>query len=210
MVKGKRAEKPPTTNGGDPQTPPGEVAAEQEGPKANDASVALTPEQEFGLLCHWRRQYQESLGELSTAKTEHDSAKMRHKALGKKIAAECGTDAVERIKALIELDTNENGEAELEAKIRRLMWVAKWSKAAIGHQIELFDTDMRPIDERAFDEGKIDGLAGKFNPKFGQGTAAYHKYQEGYETGQDTLAKGFKPLEKPPEDIGAPAETAPA
>lgn len=194
MVRGKRSEK---KNGATPPEPPVEADrqpdVEAEG-EAGDNQFELTEDQKYALYCQWKRQYETAKLAWDDAKSEADSKKGEFRALCKKVQAELGSDAVERIKDLIKLDTPE-GEAEIKASIDRMVWAANWAGAVDGAQLEIF-TDLRPIDDKARANGKRDGLAGKpFQPMYATGTSALRAYEEGFNLGQETLAKGFKPLE---------------
>jgi len=144
---------------------------------------------------------------MKDAKTEYDRTKSVLRDTYKKIKAEVGAEGLEQVKLLVDLDTNEKTAERLKAEMERLIWAAQWANAFDGQQLELM-SDLRPTDDRAYNDGKMDGLAGKsFNPRYGQGSLAYNRYQDGWNAGQDILAKGFKVLEKKPEDLGEPTPT---
>jgi hypothetical protein len=117
--------------------------------------------------------------------------------LGKIIKSDLGAKGLQDIKDLIELSTPE-GEAAMKAEMERQVRVMRWMNIPIGSQGALFgDADRTPLTERAFNEGKRQGLAGEpvSNPHH-HTTEAARKYDEGFAEGQKTLAtKGFSKLE---------------
>jgi hypothetical protein len=116
--------------------------------------------------------------------------------------AELGADGMDDINDLIALSTPE-GEARMKAQIERQMRVMQWMNVPIGTHGELFaDADRTPITERAFADGKRQGLAGEpqSNPHH-HTTEAHRAHNDGYANGQTTKAtKGFSKLE--PESGG--------
>lgn len=117
--------------------------------------------------------------------------------LGKIIKADLGAKGLQDIKDLISLSTPE-GEATMKAEMERQARVMRWMGVPIGTQGGLFaDADRTPITERAFNEGKRQGLAGEScsNPHH-HTTEAHRSHETGYAEGQQTLAtKGFSKLE---------------
>ena len=195
MVKGKAREEP---NGATPAPPP------------NNKPVELTPEETFALASQWRKQVVAQRNAVKEAKADYDSEKSTLRDLYKKVKAEIGAEGLERVKMLANLEIGGETAAEaLRAEIQNMTWVAQWANAFEGKQLELMP-DLRPIADRAFEDGKKAGLAGdSFNPRYGQGTEAYHRFQEGWQAGQDILAKGIKPLEQPPAPLGDPQGSTP-
>jgi hypothetical protein len=122
--------------------------------------------------------------------------------LGKVIKADLGAKGLQDIKDLIALATPE-GEASMKAEMERQARVMRWMNIPIGTQGGLFaDTDRTPIAERAFADGKRQGLAGEpqANPHH-HTTEAHRKHNEGFAEGQTTLAqKGFSKLEPEASD----------
>ena len=84
--------------------------------------------------------------------------------------------------------------AEMERKAR----VMRWMNIPIGSQGALFgEEDRTPLTERAFNEGKRQGLAGEscVNPHH-HTTEAHKSFNDGWAEGQETKARtGFSKLE---------------
>jgi ribosome modulation factor len=116
---------------------------------------------------------------------------------GKIIKADLGAKGLQDIKDLISLDTPE-GEAAMKAEMERKARVMRWMNIPIGTQGGLFaDADRTPLTERAFNEGKRQGLAGEScdNPHH-HTTAAHKSHNEGWAAGQEAKAtKGFSKLD---------------
>lgn len=159
------------------------------GPGHNRSQEQLTDDQLQGLT----RQHAQKRKSLVDAEKKAKAARMN---FDKVIKAELGEKGLDNIKLLEELDTPE-GEARIKADMERQAMVARWAGLAIGTQGALFDTDRRPIEDRAFDDGKRDGMSGKtLAPPHAPDTAAYGRYVEGWHAGQAINAAGIK---KPPE-----------
>lgn len=209
----KKKDKAQQANGAEPpkdDAPEGtEVVETKPSPPPNN-TADLTDEQVFALSCQWANQVAAKEEERDAAKSTFDSLKGDCRNLLKKVKAELGDDGLDRVKMIVKLRRDEEAVEKLRTDLRNMAWVARWMNATPGQQLEIF-SDLRPIDDRAYEEGKAAGLAGDaFNPKFGQGSSAYHRFQDGWQAGQEILSKGFKPLEKPPEDLGAPGPTSAA
>lgn len=115
----------------------------------------------------------------------------------KRIKAELGKRGVAEIKLAIQLGTDE-GEANAKADIESSIRIMRWMGVPIGTQADLFpDNDPTPITERAFNEGRRQGLAGETqdNPHH-HTTAAHRAHNDGYAEGQDVLAGGIKPTDE--------------
>lgn len=204
MVRGKRAENQPQPNGDDSETPAADGQEVQARPSAgtNISTTELTPDQTYALTKDWQRVWEASLDEVEAAKAEYDRLKTDHRSLGKKVKAELGDVGLARVKRLVELARDEDGEAKLMEDLNLLAWIHQYEQAHSGKQLEIFP-DLRPDDDRAHAMGRRDGLAGKpFQPSFAQGTIQLRRYEEGFQAGQEVLARGFKPLDKPPAPIG--------
>ena len=120
----------------------------------------------------------------------------------RRIKAELGKRGVAEIKLAISLGTEE-GEAEAKADVESTMRIMKWLGVALGTQADLFpDNDPAPITERAFNEGRRQGLAGEpHNNPHHHTTEAARAHVNGYADGQDTLATtGFKSTDGASED----------
>jgi hypothetical protein len=129
-----------------------------------------------------------------------DAKNKANKALidyGKIIKSDLGAKGLQDIKDLIRLDTPE-GEAAMKAEMERQARVLRWMGFPIGSQGALFgDTDRTPIAERAFNDGKRQGLAGeRQNNPHHHTTEAAREHDRGFAEGQETLAtKGFSKLD---------------
>jgi hypothetical protein len=134
---------------------------------------------------------------LMATKTAADTAL---KNFGKIVKADLGEDGLQDIKDLIQLKTPE-GEAAMKAMMERQARVMRWMNIAIGSQGALFaEEDRTPITDRAFAEGKRQGLAGETisNPHH-HTTEAHRSHLAGYEAGQATNAAGIKKLDDAPK-----------
>lgn len=115
----------------------------------------------------------------------------------KVIKSDLGPKGLSDIKLLEKLETPE-GEAEIKAEIDRQIRVARWAGLSVGTQASLFGEDRRPIEERAAEDGKRAGLAGKdCDPPHAAGTEAREAWIANWHEGQAVLATGFK--QKEPE-----------
>lgn len=157
-----------------------EVVGGTAGPGHNSA---LTDEQMQALhLNNHVPAYERAL----KAKKDADAA---FKNVCKTIKAEGGS--IDDVKRTIELRTPE-GEAKLKVQIEQMLRVARWAGLPLGTQSDLFGPDRRPVEERAFEDGKRAGLAGKdCKTEHAPGTEAYDKWIEGWHAGQAVLAAGF-------------------
>lgn len=105
--------------------------------------------------------------------------------------AELGKDAVADIKDVIALKSPE-GEAALRAEIDRKLRVARYVNAPVGHQFT-FAEDMRPSEDRAFEDGKRVGLeGGPMTPPHDPSVPQHQKWLEGWHVGQGVLASDFR------------------
>lgn len=135
------------------------------------------------------RQYLQKREHLLAAEKKAKADRMN---FDKVIKAELGAKGLADIKLLQQLSTPE-GEAELKAEIERQLRVARWAGMPIGTQLDLFGPDRRPVEERAFEEGKRSGLAGEtLKPTYDPGTEGYDAFVKGWHDGQSVLAAGFK------------------
>jgi hypothetical protein len=119
---------------------------------------------------------------------------------GKIIKSDLGAKGLQDIKDLIALSTPE-GEAAMKAEMERQVRVLRWMQVPMGTMGDLFPSEDRtPLTERAFNEGKRQGLAGEpVNNQHHHTTAAHKSFNDGFAEGQKTLAtKGFSKLE--PDD----------
>lgn len=193
-MRGKRAERPVE------REEPDEVVDAVETDETVEASEApgighnvpkpdpLTEDQRIALTILHKNAYVTALA----AKKAADKA---IKDIAKIAKAELGADAVADIKQIIELETEE-GEKRQKAEIERAMRVARWMNVPYGSQAHLFgEPDRTPAVDRAYSEGKLDGLAGKDQVShYAPSTEQYNKYLEGWSDGQKVLAAGIRPL----------------
>jgi len=128
---------------------------------------------------------------LVAAKTAADNAL---KNFGKVVKADLGAKGLDDIKALIDAATPE-GEARIKAEVERQVRILRWMQVPIGTMGDLFPSDDRtPLAERAFADGKRQGLAGEKQNH--HTTEAHRKHNDGFADGQTSLAtKGFSKLD---------------
>lgn len=160
----------------------------------------LSDDQRYSLTEQHKRKYETLLeAKKKTAKDLMQFCKV--------IKADLGANGLDEIKSLIEGKTPE-GEATIKARIERDMRVLRWMGVPIGSQADLFPTtDRTPITERAFNEGKRQGLAGENNNNPHHHTTEAHRFHEqGYEAGQAANASGFKKLQDAPPKGSVPRE----
>ncbi|TJW14377.1 MAG: hypothetical protein E5W82_10395 [Mesorhizobium sp.] len=161
------------------------------GPGHNRSAEQLSDDQLQGLT----RQHGQKRAKLVEAEKKAKADRMN---FDKIIKSDLGSTGLANIKLLDDLETPE-GEARIKADMERQAMVARWAGLAIGTQGALFDTDRRPVEDRAFDDGKRDGMAGKtLSSPHAAGTEAYNKYVQGWHAGQAVNASGIK--QKPPTD----------
>ncbi|QOZ25312.1 hypothetical protein [Bradyrhizobium sp. CCBAU 51753] len=175
-----------------------------DGSKSSGASAAprqtleeLTDDQRYSLL----EQHRQTHERLLAAKKAADAALRNH---GKIVKADLGKNGMDQIKCLIEASTPE-GEKAIRARIEQDAQVLRWLGVPIGTQADMFPSDDRtPLAERAFNEGKRQGLAGEScNNPHHVTTEAHREHNRGYGIGQEQLAsKGFKKLEDNEDEEG--------
>lgn len=153
-------------------------------------------------------QHKRAYGEALARKKEADA---KFKNACKTAKAELGDGAVDDIKTAIELETEE-GEAKISDRLRRILRVSRWAGASIGTQFDMFDegVDKTPADDRAFAEGKRDGLKGEpRKTDYHPSTSQYRRYMDGYQVGQESLVrskiKSTEPAAAEPEEVSAAA-----
>lgn len=185
----KRGRPPGSKNKKNGQAPDGAPAQQPVGPGHNvpdDATIeALT------------RDYRAQRAKLVAAEKKTKADRLN---LDKKIKADLGKDGLNDIKLLDELSTPE-GELEFKARIERESRVARWAGMQIGTQAGLFDDDRRPIEERAFDDGRRAGLNGDSlkNPH-APGSLGHEPYAKGWHQGQTEIF-AIKPKVEPTADV---------
>jgi hypothetical protein len=153
----------------------------------------LTDDQVYTLTEQHRQKYEILLAAKKKATNELQQ-------FGVVVKADLGKYGLDQIKSLIEGKTPE-GETAIKARIERDMQVLRWMGVPIGSQADLFPTvDRTPIQDRAFAEGKRQGLAGEsVNNPHHHTTEAHRKHLEGYEAGQAANASGIKKLDNTPK-----------
>lgn len=153
----------------------------------------LSDDQRYSLA----EQHRQKFENLLAAKKKADNDL---KNFGKIIKADLGNDGLDQIKAIIEGKTPE-GEAAIKARIQRDVQVLRWLGVPIGTQGDMFPKDDRtPLKDRAFAEGKRQGLAGENNNNpHHHTTEAHRSHNDGYAKGQEINASGIKKLDDPPK-----------
>jgi ribosome modulation factor len=146
----------------------------------------LSDDQVYSLTEQHRRKYES----LLKAKKDADANLKNH---CKILKSDLGAHGLADIKSLIEGET-EVGAAAIKSRVERDIRVLRWLNEPIGTIHDLFPkTDAAPLDERAFNTGKRDGLAGNSRNNPHHHTVSAHKaYEDGYVEGQTTLAGGIK------------------
>ncbi len=158
----------------------------------------LNDDQRQGLT----RKHGAKYWELLQAKKDADSALKNHT---KVIKADLGDYGLLTIKILKQLESDD-GELKFKAEMEAKANAARWAGLPIGAQGNLFDEDRRPVDERAFDEGKAAGFEGKdAKPPYDPGHPGYDAWMEGWHQAQSVRAQGFK--KTPDAPLLRPAET---
>lgn len=153
----------------------------------------LSDDQVYSLTEQHRQKYEILLAAKKKATNDLQQ-------FGKVVKADLGKHGLDQIQALIEGKTPE-GEAAIKGRIERDIQVLRWMGVPIGSQADLFPaTDRTPITERAFNEGKRQGLAGEnINNPHHHTTEAHRSLVEGYQAGQAANASGIKKLDDTPK-----------
>ena len=178
---------------GRPSTGSGKGKRGATSPPGGAADLELTEDQRYSLA----EQHRGTYVRLEAAKKKADKDL---KDFGKIVKADLGEGGLKQIKAIIEGKTPE-GEAEIKARIERDMQVLRWLGVPIGTQTDLFPkNDRAPLKDRAFAEGKRQGLAGEtlHNPHHVT-TEAHRFHNDGYAEGQSILGAGFKKADNTPK-----------
>lgn len=168
-----------------------EAAPEQEAPTVghnSDTTPELTEDQRIALTFVHKRAYVAALAAKKKADAEF-------KNVAKLAKSELGPDAVADIKDLIAMETEE-GEFAIKASIERQLRVARWMGLPYGAQAGLFDNvDLTPAAEKAYANGKRDGLAGASqNNPHDPSVPQYGEYLRGWQDGQAVISSGIRPL----------------
>lgn len=87
-------------------------------------------------------------------------------------------------------------DADMIARRRAEARIARFMNHPIGTEPDMFDeVDRTPAVDRAFDEGKIAGAAGKSaSPPYDPGVPQHQAWLKGWHQAQETLAAAFKKL----------------
>lgn len=179
MPRGKRAEK----NAEKPEAEEPSV-----GHNSENAVPDLTEDQRIALTFLHKKAYAKALNVKKQADADL-------KNVCKLAKSELGDEAVADIKDMIALETEE-GEAKLKAQVERQLRVAKWMGLPFGAQGDIFDkVDRQPATEKAYANGKRDGLAGEpqHNPH-DPSVPQHGEYLRGWSDGQAVLAQGIRPM----------------
>lgn len=187
MVRGKRREETKATEDAE------ERAAERDERLGTGHNKPELTEDEQRVLL-----YQHKASYLA-AKKKVDDAKAELLRVAKLAKTECGKDAVADIKELITLDEDKGGEA-LKAHIERKLRLARWANAAVGTQFSLIE-DRTPAEDKAFDHGKSDGLAGTVaNNPYAAHLPQHKRYLDGWTEGNTVRLSDFRDKLKPLND----------
>ncbi len=134
-------------------------APKNEAPPAGEPKRTneLTDEQRHAL-------FQQHFASYRKLEAAFKNAQKALKDEGKKIKADLGANGLDMIKLTIRLEGDSSDEAQESAKslVLDTLRVLRWSGLPIGHTDDLFsDFDARPLEEQAFDAGKIAGARGE-------------------------------------------------
>lgn len=135
---------------------------------------------------------------LLKAETDAKAARLK---FDKVIKADLGEFGLANIKLLEKLESDK-GEDEIKADLDRRAKVARWAGLQVGTQGSLFEDDRRTMNEKAYAEGKRDGLKGA-DPKSPYSGEAGQEYMRGWHDGQAITLSGIKKT-KPEAEIVTP------
>jgi hypothetical protein len=170
-------------------------------PEHNAAPVTqadLSEDQRQALFFRHRRDYKAVLAK----KKETDAA---FKQACKLIKSE-GTE-LEDIKLSIQLEAEE-GDAKLKARMEAQLRIARYMGSSVGTQFDMFaEPDRTPSVDRAYADGKRDGLAGETaRAIYANPSEQYERYMAGWHAGQAVCAAGIKQLDPAPDAPQEPDE----
>lgn len=148
----------------------------------HNAPAELTDDEKRALLFQHKRKYETALADKRAADAEF-------KNVCKKAKAECGWAAVDEIKDAIAFEAP-NGQQLFAAEVERKQRIARWLGLPVGAQVEFNFTDRTPVDDRAFDAGKVAGMEGK-DCKPPASCHAPEKWTAGWHDGQAVLMSAF-------------------
>lgn len=136
------------------------------------------------------RRNREKYSSLLAKKKEADAALRNH---GKIIKSDHGDHGLDLIKLSLKIIEGDSDALEAEKeKLNGTLRIMRWEGVPLGVQGELFTAfDERPIEERAFELGRADGIAGKaMKPPIelvGNQGPAFEEYCRGWHLGQDKI-----------------------
>jgi hypothetical protein len=145
-----------------------------------DHNSKLTDEQRTALLLQACKQIEAKQTEMATINAAIRNLRKTAKA-----------DGISPAELNFALHLRKADPDEATALFRQQVQIAKWLSHPIGKQAELFDADRTPIEDRAFEEGKIAGLEG-LTAKPPYDAVAGQKWMDGWHAGQAVLAGGIK------------------
>lgn len=95
----------------------------------------------------------------------------------------------------IRLQGNDGEKAKKNGIIRSLR-IARWLGMDLGAQLDMFEEPSRvPATDRAYEEGKAAGLKGESGTcQYAPDLPQHQRFMEGWHSGQEIRAKGFKAL----------------
>lgn len=167
-------------------------------------SQTLSDDQRAALLFQHSAKYTRALKAKKSADAEF-------KNICKAARADCGKDAVDRIKLGIRLETPE-GEAAVRVEIASMLEVARWHNSPVGTQFSMLETIEEDPANRAFLEGKkaaLENLPAK--PPYDPGSQLYPRWMDGHGEGTTALLrKGIKGADGQTLDEAAAAAPRPA
>lgn len=160
---------------------------EAKAPETGNGSIGhnkppdLTEDEKQALALQWMGKFETSLAAKNKAASEHSN-------LCKRMKTEIGDDAVDLVKDMLAM-RSEEGEAKVRAAVERQMRAARYMAAPMGSQFEMFP-DRMPAEERAFAEGKRDAMAGEplvnsYDPSVPQ----HDQYAQGWHAGQKAVSE---------------------
>ena len=138
------------------------------------------------------------------AKKKAADADLRN--LGKVIKSDLGDFGLDSIKLAVKLrEGAESATNEEKEKVLQTLRVMRWEGIPLGVQGNLFEVfDDRPLDERAFELGRADGMSGKsMKPPVelvGTQGPAFEEYCRGWHLGQEKIFAIREPAKSKAKD----------
>jgi hypothetical protein len=161
----------------------------------SNSPPALDDRQRLDLTVAHKRKYVAALDAKRKAEADF-------KNICKAARADLGDYAIDNIKDLIQLSTEE-GEKAFRAHIDEKVRVARWEKLMSGEQLDWLDISAMPAEDRAFHEGeKACREDQPCRPPYDQSVPQYAAWMDGYYQTQKRIntdrAAGIKPLSDTP------------